>query len=252
MVTCPPTVRPGQKIRFQLPIQLSQQQLETIKVSYDKDGWMRCLGPDLKFHWAYNKSTTHGKKDEVHKIPFDIDANAFVREMVPTDSNGNFEVKFSPASEYSIETSVKGTGVNYQELTSVALVPFQQKVDWLRNQFSALRIPWEEGHIKIKVRRSSLMQDAMDAIESIDVADMKKIFRFEFIGEPALDAGGVAREFYSAVCEQVSRKTIHVSVCLCVCVCVCVYSLLKWALMIKCDFCLTGLSFRWGLNLDDT
>jgi hypothetical protein len=44
MVTCPPNVRPGQKIRFQLPIQLSQQQLETFKVSYDKDGWMRCLG----------------------------------------------------------------------------------------------------------------------------------------------------------------------------------------------------------------
>jgi hypothetical protein len=44
MVTCPPNVRPGQKIRFQLPIQLSQQQLETFKVNYDKDGWMRCLG----------------------------------------------------------------------------------------------------------------------------------------------------------------------------------------------------------------
>lgn len=44
-MTCPPNVRPGQKIRFQLPIQLSQQQLETFKVNYDKDGWMRCLGP---------------------------------------------------------------------------------------------------------------------------------------------------------------------------------------------------------------
>ena len=43
-MTCPPNVKPGQKIRFQLPIQLSQQQLESIRVSYDKDGWMRCLG----------------------------------------------------------------------------------------------------------------------------------------------------------------------------------------------------------------
>lgn len=52
MVTCPPNVRPGQKIRFQLPIQLSQEQLQAIRVSYDKDGWMRCLGQDLKFHWV--------------------------------------------------------------------------------------------------------------------------------------------------------------------------------------------------------
>ena len=47
-----------------------------------------------------------------------------------------------------------------------------------------------------------LLQDAMDAIESIDAIDMRKVFRFEFIGEPALDAGGVAREFYSIICEQ--------------------------------------------------
>jgi len=60
MVTCPPTVKPGQKIRFQLPVQLSQQQLETIRVNYDKDGWMRCLGPDLKFHWyLLTHSSTH-------------------------------------------------------------------------------------------------------------------------------------------------------------------------------------------------
>ena len=59
MVTCPPTVKPGQKIRFQLPVQLSNDQLAAIKVSYDKDGWMRCLGQDLKFHWVYNLSLIH-------------------------------------------------------------------------------------------------------------------------------------------------------------------------------------------------
>jgi len=31
---------------------------------------------------------------------------------------------------------------------------------------------------------------------------MRKIFRFEFIGEPGLDAGGVAREFYQLVSES--------------------------------------------------
>jgi E3 ubiquitin-protein ligase NEDD4 len=200
MVTCPPNVKPGQKIRFQLPIQLSQQQLEAIRVNYDKDGWMRCLGQDLKFHWVYNKSDKNVKVEE-HKVPFEVDNTAFVRELVPRGEN-DFELRFIRATEYAIETSVKGTGVNYQELSSVAQLPFQQKVDWLKNQFAALRTPWEEGHIKIKVRRDMLLQDAMDAIESIDAVDMRKVFRFEFIGEPALDAGGVAREFYSVICEQ--------------------------------------------------
>jgi E3 ubiquitin-protein ligase NEDD4 len=203
MVTCPPNVRPGQKIRFQLPIQLSEQQLNTIKVSYDKDGWMRCLGPDLKFHWCYNVSNSDMSTRTTHLIPYDIEGTAYVRQLIPNPiSPANMDLTFIPATEYSIETSVKGTNVNYEELNKIAQQPFQQKVEWLKAQFSLIRIPWEEGHIKIRVRRQTLLQDSMDAWESIDVDDMKKIFRFEFSNEPGLDAGGVAREFYGLLCEQ--------------------------------------------------
>jgi len=49
MVTCPPGASEGQKIRFQLPIHLTSDQLETFKLSYDKDGWMRfCPNQSLK------------------------------------------------------------------------------------------------------------------------------------------------------------------------------------------------------------
>jgi hypothetical protein len=200
MVTCPPNVRTGQKIRFQLPIMLSQQQLEACRVNYDKDGWMRCLGQDLKFHWVYNVS--ENSKKEVRKIAYELDSNAFVRELIPIPGTPNFDIRFMPAAEYSIETTVKGTAVNYSELNNVAQMPFQQKVEWLKNQCSAIKVPWEEGHIKLKVRRHSVLLDAMDAIESLDPVDMRKTFKFEFIGEPALDAGGVAREFFSVICEQ--------------------------------------------------
>lgn len=208
MVTCPPNVRPGQKIRFQLPIQLSQQQLEAIRVNYDKDGWMRCLGQDLKFHWVYNFSEAGKDKDKLNKAGFDFESRAFVREMTYDENGNNPKIKYIPATDYALETSVKGTTVNYSELNSVAAMPFQAKVEWIKNQFSQLRVPWEEGHIKIKVRRSSVLQDAMDAIESIDVADMRKTFRFEFLGEPALDAGGVAREFFDCICQQIFNPDI--------------------------------------------
>ncbi|CAN0226882.1 unnamed protein product, partial [Ectocarpus fasciculatus] len=53
MVHCPHDARPGQKIRFQLPIQLSEAQLQTYNIHYSgKDGWVRCVGTDLKFHWV--------------------------------------------------------------------------------------------------------------------------------------------------------------------------------------------------------
>lgn len=202
MVTCPPNVRPGQKIRFQLPIQLNQQQVEAIRLNYDKDGWMRCLGTDLKFHWAYNEAGDNKDDKVVHKIPFDTDAHAYVREFRYDPEGNRVGIRYIPAMEYGMETNVKGTNVSYAELSQIAAAPFTQKVDWLKSQFANLRIPWDDGHIKLKVRRQSVLQDSMDAIESIEAGDMRKIFRFEFLGEPALDAGGVAREFFAIVAEQ--------------------------------------------------
>lgn len=201
MVTCPPNVRPGQKIRFQLPMQLSQQQLEAIKVDYDgKDGWMRCLGEDLKFHWVYNApATAPGGKVDMNKM-------AYVRQLdlpPPDAPPGNpGSLAFIEASQYAMATTIPGTSVNYAEISSVARMSFQQKSEWLKNQFTAIRVPWEEGHIKLKVRRNSLLQDSMEGMESIQSADMRKMFRFDFIGEPGLDAGGVAREWYNLVAEQ--------------------------------------------------
>ena len=210
MVTCPPNVKPGQKIRFQLPMVLDKDQLDAVKISNDKDGWIRCLGTDLKYHWYYDKKTeVHAdeEKDTAHRksdrvTPFDMEGTAFVRVINPT---GCAMVK---ACDYGICTSVPGTSVNYQELAKISGGAFEAKVEWLKKKFDEIRIPWEEGHVKIRVHRASVLMDALDAFLSIKLEDMKKIFRFEFIGEPALDAGGIAREFYQIVCEQLFNADV--------------------------------------------
>lgn len=143
MVTCPPNVKPGQKIRFQLPIQLSQQQLETFKVSYDKDGWMRCLGPDLKFHWVYNQadSAENNTVTNPHaKVQYDENRRAFVRQFL--DDPVTPSLSYINATDYAIETSVKGLAINYTELNMIASQPFSEKCEWLKTQFANLRVPW--------------------------------------------------------------------------------------------------------------
>ena len=210
MVTCPPNVLPGQKIRFQLPIVLNDKELSAIQVSYDKDGWMRCLNQDMKFNWVYQSSslkengTLKNERIEGHHstTDFDVDRTAFVRCLVPLNgnekhSNGSFptssssssqqqqfELIYVPPEEYTIASTVKGTSINYQEISMVSRLPFAQKVDWLKNQFTALRTPWEEGHMKIRVRREHLLEDAVDAFLALDDEDMMKMFRYEFIGTP--------------------------------------------------------------------
>jgi hypothetical protein len=59
LVTCPPNAGPGQRIRFKLPLALTQKPKVTneaaqIKLKYDKDGWTRSVrATDLKFQWIH-------------------------------------------------------------------------------------------------------------------------------------------------------------------------------------------------------
>ena len=48
------------------------------------------------------------------------------------------------------------------------------------------------------------MDDAVKAFMMMDPEKMQNMLRFEFIGEPGIDAGGVAREFFQLTSEQVS------------------------------------------------
>jgi hypothetical protein len=198
MVTCPPNVGAGQKIRFQLPVQLSEREVAAIRVTYDKDGWMRCLGLDLKFHWVYNTATD---AEPLKPGYIDIDAAAYVRQLNELP-DGKMSLTLIPAASYAMDTTVKDTKIDYQVLNSVAQLPYQQKVDWLKSQFQAVRVPWEQGHMQLKVRRSSLLHDSVNGLEAIEKGDMMKIFRIQFIGEPALDAGGVSREWYQLLTEE--------------------------------------------------
>mmetsp|Transcript_14870 Transcript_14870/g.19615 ORF Transcript_14870/g.19615 Transcript_14870/m.19615 type:complete len:762 (+) Transcript_14870:270-2555(+) len=224
MVNCPMDANPGQKIRFQLPMQLSADQLQSFKLHYNKDGWIRCVGTDLKFHWVNTKATPgFNKRDSATEngdnVPynvaeqmsstlnlrrqvstFDPSASAFVRKL---DKQGNqYTLSLERAQDVVMETSVPETHVGFQDLTRVNAQSFEQKSEWFKNQCNILRVPWDIEHQHIKVRRNNLLEDSMTSLRSIPTDKCKQIFRFEFIGEPGIDAGGVAREWFHLVSEQ--------------------------------------------------
>jgi len=215
MVNCPPDARPGQKIRFQLPLQLNAEQLQSFKLSYNKDGWVRCVGPDLKFHWVNTKSqdssdprTRSGSESSMVRLnlrrqvsSFDPSASAFVRKLEKTDDDRVF-LTLLKAQEAVMEASVPEVHVTFQDLTRVNQQSFDEKSAWFKQQCSVLRLPWDIEHQHIKIRRTNLLEDSMRAFRSLTVEKSRQIFRFEFIGEPGIDAGGVAREWYHLVSEQ--------------------------------------------------
>jgi hypothetical protein len=63
-------------------------------------------------------------------------------------------------------------------------------------------VEWNEGHMRMNVRRGFLLGDSVDAVMSLSRKDLRKLWRFEFIGEMGIDAGGLAREWFQLVTEE--------------------------------------------------
>jgi len=83
------------------------------------------------------------------------------------------------------------------------------RVERCQYELALLRIPWEQGHETIELHRDQILQDAKVAFMQLDPLAFRTIFRFKFVNEPGLDAGGLAREFYSSVADAlVSRSDL--------------------------------------------
>lgn len=53
------------------------------------------------------------------------------------------------------------------------------------------------------MRREHLLADSVDAVMSLGREDMRKRWRIEFSGEPGIEAGGLTREWFELVTEQI-------------------------------------------------
>lgn len=211
LVTCPPNVVPGQKIRFQLPV---SQVVGKIQLAYEseKGGWKRTIRvTDLKFQWVRldNSGDPSGGAIDLDS-QFDFLKSAYVRKINFMEGNDarlrSGTVELVPASAAVVDSRLvvnNQTLVSYADIAQTQGKPLGEKKAWFENVCRQLTIPWEEGHLKLCVRRSHLLPDSVEAIMSLGREDLRKEWRFEFLGEPGIDAGGVTKEWFELVSEQV-------------------------------------------------
>jgi len=213
LVTCPTNAEPGQRIRFKLPKALTtklkpRSEAVEIKLSYDKDGWTRTIRvSDMKFQWV--RMDDNGDIDT--NTRFDAEKSAYVRKLVflpgPDDRIRDGVMSLVPATEAVVDSRVKGNNgevlVTYSEIADAEVKEFKEKDLWFKEKCKLLRVEWNEGHMRINVRRNNLLEDSVDAVLSLDRKDMRKVWRFEFIGEMGIDAGGLAREWFELVTQEI-------------------------------------------------
>ena len=217
-VQCPWNAKPGMKIRFNLPKVLLQQNEEDacaatkIKNSFDKDGWSRTIRvSDMKFQWV--RLDGSGAIDV--KTRFDSQNSAYVREL--TESDGDIatphlckgDLKLIAANDQNAVTDSSITDpetdediVSFADIAAAQIMDYEDKAQWFLDMCQRLSTHWEEGHIGLAVRRDYLLHDSMVAVLSLPRDAFHKTWRFEFIGEAGLDAGGLTREWFQLVTEQ--------------------------------------------------
>ena len=235
LVTCPPNVVAGQKIRFQLPV---SQVVGNIELQYESEtgGWRRTVRvTDLKFQWvrldgssggSSSDKTKHEEEDPLASTAaaaaagnnvdvegmerFDFQRSAYVRKLVFLEGNDarmrTGQVELVPAQEAVVDSRLvvhNRTLLSYADIAAVQGKPLSEKMEWFHRISTQLTSAWEDGHIKLVVRRQYLLLDSVDAVMSLGRDDLRKRWRIEFLGEPGIDAGGVSREWFELVTEQI-------------------------------------------------
>lgn len=213
LVTCPANASQGSRIRFKLPLAITQpreptSELQQLRLKYDKDGWQRTIRiSDMKFQWV----RVDDKGEVENTARFDVVKSAYVRKLDfrpgddPRIRTG--VLTLVPATEAVMDSKIKSADnrdlVTYSEIADAQVKAFDEKSEWFYHTCNQLCVEWNEGHMRMNVRRQFLLGDSVDAVMSLSRKDLRKLWRFEFIGEMGIDAGGLAREWFQLVSEEI-------------------------------------------------
>ena len=94
-------------------------------------------------------------------------------------------------------------GIDPAEIADVSRRSFREKHLWFERQLEALQVPWSDGHVRIEVRRTHLLEDSVSQIMAIEPAQLRQWMRLQFTGEPGIDVGGLEREWFLLVCDRI-------------------------------------------------
>lgn len=130
------------------------------------------------------------------------DSNLSVGYIRVRDSVGRLVLNESDvvATDFHYRINIMdGTGTSelIMNLEGVHNLPFTDKIRWFSTEIHRLWLPWESGHAELVVRRDHLLEDSFELVRAMKPYQLRQRWRVVFAGEPALDAGGVMREWFT-------------------------------------------------------
>jgi hypothetical protein len=137
---------------------------------------------------------------------FDINRSAYTRKLVfhPGDDARIRAGLLSlvPAADAVVGCKISDL-ITYSDIADAQVRGFEEKVGWFHRTCAALCVEWNEGHMRMNIRRQFLLRDSVDAVMSLSRRDLRKVWRFDFTSEAGSHAEGLAREWFHLVTEEI-------------------------------------------------
>ncbi|TMW55998.1 hypothetical protein Poli38472_008646 [Pythium oligandrum] len=183
--------------------------------------WKRMPTNDGLHRWVRQSSSSMSKRDSISSDRSSIRLSAATLRYIPEDrdsvaSVGYIRVRDSAGRLVLNESDVVATDFNYRinimdargtselimNLERVHNLPFPDKLRWFSTEIHRLWLPWESGHVEMVVRRNHIVEDSFRVIHALKPFQLRQRWRVAFEGEPALDAGGVMREWFTLLFDE--------------------------------------------------
>jgi hypothetical protein len=135
----------------------------------------------------------------------EFDHIAFCRRFT---SSGILE--WQPAAESYLDPSqdLKELKISAKEICRLKNeATLSERLTWFREQLMKLRQEGDKDFVNaapltIKIRRDCVLEDASTCFMTIKPKELWRNCKYEFVDELAIDAGGVAREFFSLIAAK--------------------------------------------------
>lgn len=145
-----------------------------------------------RVYWLRDEQAIDAGKIETLPLSKRLQHAAYVRTLGTTMSALDF---VSTDIGFEVERPITTGDLNHAKIGG----NLSAKSLALHRYLDRVRVPWHRGHQEVTIDRQAALESARDAMGNWSANQWRQTVRFRFLGEPAVDAGGVAREFWALI-----------------------------------------------------
>ncbi|RQM26024.1 hypothetical protein B5M09_003029 [Aphanomyces astaci] len=127
----------------------------------------------------------------------------YVSKLVLTPKHPEGRMSFETAEGQTAFQTVNPTVFSSADLKDVSQLTFQQKHAWFVQYTSTMEVPWEYGHMLLEIDRSNLLHNSCEQLLWASHDQLHQSLRIKFLNEPGVDAGGLEREWFTLMTEEI-------------------------------------------------